>query len=336
MISPTHFAFGILATSLACQSLNPAILLVGGCSSLLPDIDHTESIIGRLLLPISKAINERFGHRTITHSLIGVLIVAAISAAIFTANQQVAVAFFVGYLSAIVGDMMTKSGVKLFWPDQSNWAILENPALRFKTGGIGEFVLLLVIFSGAIANFNAVSGGGISEVASNYYSGLIGKKKAAVDFFNRHSNQYLIGLKITGYMASDRRPVSSNFRVIHIEGASIYVQNPLTGYLYKLEQEIIVTKVKPYKEGIGSASTNKLTLNDEKLEPRLKSGEIYYFGKLSLEDAGSVPLLKPSLEYLIPYKIEGESVVISGAKREQMPFLNQYATGELTEVKLDY
>jgi inner membrane protein len=339
MISSTHFAFGILAASLACQTINPAILLIGGVASLLPDIDHTESVLGKLFFPISKLINDKFGHRTVTHSLLAIFVIALFSGGIFIYFPQIATAFFSGYLSAIVGDMLTKSGVKLLWPSQDNWAILENPILRFKTGGTGEFILLLIIFGGTIANFNAVSGGGISEVVSNYYSGLIGKKSAAVNFYNRHSNKHLIGLKITGYWASDRRPIiDEQFRIIYVEGVStIFVQNPKTGYLYKLEQEIIVEKVRPFKEALGRGFATKTLFNDEKLGSKLKTGEYYYFGKVALDDLAAPAAPPTSLEYLNPYLIiEGNNAILQGAKREQISFLEEYVTGELTEVFLDY
>jgi inner membrane protein len=326
----------MLATSLACQTLNPGILLIGGAASLLPDIDHTESIVGRLFWPISNVVNKRFGHRTITHSLIAVLVVAAISAGIFIANQQVAIAFFAGYLSAIVGDMLTKSGVKLLWPNQNNWVILENPALRFTTGGIGEFILLLIIVSATITNFNAVSGGGIGEIASNYYSGLIGKPSAAIDFYNRHSNQYLIALKIDGVLASDRSNFDKLLRVIYIENNTIFVQDVTTGNLYKLGENIIVNRLRPTKEGLGLTTINKIAFDDEKLGTKIDSGEFYYFGTIQIEDVGSAPTLQPQINFLNPYEINGNAVTFNGAKREQIPFLNQYVTGELTEVKLDY
>lgn len=38
--------------------------------SLLPDIDHPESFLGRRIRPISKAIHQLVGHRALTHSFI--------------------------------------------------------------------------------------------------------------------------------------------------------------------------------------------------------------------------------------------------------------------------
>jgi membrane-bound metal-dependent hydrolase YbcI (DUF457 family) len=47
--------------------------------SLLPDIDHTKSWIGKSVYPIAKWISRNYGHRTITHSiffLIGIFLIS--------------------------------------------------------------------------------------------------------------------------------------------------------------------------------------------------------------------------------------------------------------------
>ena len=48
--------------------LLPIILI----ASILPDIDHTKSIIGKIFFPIAQVINRKYGHRTITHSVFAV------------------------------------------------------------------------------------------------------------------------------------------------------------------------------------------------------------------------------------------------------------------------
>ena len=50
--------------------------LLAAVASLLPDIDLPTSKIGRLLFWLSVPLERRFGHRTITHSTVGLLAVA--------------------------------------------------------------------------------------------------------------------------------------------------------------------------------------------------------------------------------------------------------------------
>lgn len=87
-------------------------VLVG---SLLPDIDHTKSFLGRRLLLFSKPINKLFGHRTLTHSLLtlGVLFYASFLAWDFTPYS---VGLFTGCLSHILLDSTTSKGIAALYP----------------------------------------------------------------------------------------------------------------------------------------------------------------------------------------------------------------------------
>jgi endonuclease YncB( thermonuclease family) len=80
---------------------------------LLPDIDTAASRIGRLLPEISQAIERRWGHRTLTHSIWVVLLVALITVPL-TGQWFLVLA----YASHLLLDMLVggNSGVALVWP----------------------------------------------------------------------------------------------------------------------------------------------------------------------------------------------------------------------------
>ena len=139
MLAPTHVAFSILCTSAILQTVNPFILSVAGAVSLLPDIDQTQSISGRIFYPISKQISKRFAHRTITHSWIAVLIIFVISSVIWIFAPMYGYGIFCGYIFGILGDMLTKNGVNFAYPAKVSVIIFRNPRLRFQTGSISEF-----------------------------------------------------------------------------------------------------------------------------------------------------------------------------------------------------
>ena len=73
MKAPNHIVGGYVFTGLVSSLLgwniftDPVLLGVTFLGSLMPDIDHPRSLLGRSFFPISKVINRRFGHRTITH-----------------------------------------------------------------------------------------------------------------------------------------------------------------------------------------------------------------------------------------------------------------------------
>ena len=74
MRAATHLATagltGVIATGFGADLTvaSGAALAVG---SLLPDIDTQHSGLGRLIKPLSGRLERTFGHRTITHSLLG-------------------------------------------------------------------------------------------------------------------------------------------------------------------------------------------------------------------------------------------------------------------------
>jgi len=143
----THIVGGITA-SLAFAQIsndNPLVLVGAGViGALLPDICHGGSKIGRTFPIISKIVNKLFGHRSFTHSLLFLFLVAALLHA-FIPYESVIAGLLVGITSHIILDMGTKQGVKLFFP--------INISVRFpfttKTGGKIEKVVftLLAILS---------------------------------------------------------------------------------------------------------------------------------------------------------------------------------------------
>ena len=54
--------------------------LLAAVASLLPDIDLPPAKIGRLFWFVSVPLERRFGHRTLTHSAIGIAAVALLAA----------------------------------------------------------------------------------------------------------------------------------------------------------------------------------------------------------------------------------------------------------------
>lgn len=71
-----HIADGITFTGIfaSFHDVNvfekPEYLGVTVVFALLPDIDHTRSIIGKAVYPLARCLSVKFGHRTITHSLV--------------------------------------------------------------------------------------------------------------------------------------------------------------------------------------------------------------------------------------------------------------------------
>lgn len=126
-----------------------AAVIIG---ALLPDIDHTRSVIGKFFYPLAKWIDKRFGHRTITHSLIFlvfILITSLILEYFLNAgNHNLSVILFFSVLSHYLLDMITLLGIPLFYPFKRNPCVIPgNPDMRIETGNTRAELAAFFIFS---------------------------------------------------------------------------------------------------------------------------------------------------------------------------------------------
>lgn len=92
-----------------------SITIIGGAiGSLLPDLDHPNSIISKKLKPVSKAVREFARHRGITHTLLGWIIFGIISLIIsyLSVNYlEVAINYYEKVGMAIIGGLIISSTV---------------------------------------------------------------------------------------------------------------------------------------------------------------------------------------------------------------------------------
>lgn len=99
MTGKTHLSCGIATSLFLCGDVVSGILLSVG--SLLPDIDHKNSLFGKALPFIPKMIK----HRTWTHSLLFLILCYFIN-----------VYLCIGCCVHLFLDMITKQGCPLFYP----------------------------------------------------------------------------------------------------------------------------------------------------------------------------------------------------------------------------
>ncbi|WP_428536308.1 metal-dependent hydrolase [Rhodopila sp.] len=127
MMARSHVIIGLgawvaTAPGLHMPSLGPAYLALAVAGSLLPDIDHPKSWVGRRTRPVSTAIASALGHRGITHSAIAVIALAALLLHAGYRRGGVA-ALAIGYLSHLAADMLTPRGLRLAWPLRRTWGL---------------------------------------------------------------------------------------------------------------------------------------------------------------------------------------------------------------------
>ena len=153
MMARSHVIVGLatwIATAplLHLPSLDPVYLslVVGG--SLLPDIDHPKSWVGRRTRPISTAIAATFSHRGITHSAIAVIGLTMLLLHVGYRRGGVS-ALVIGYLSHLAADMLTPRGLRLAWPLRRTWGLplcrtdsaMEPVIVTAMAGGVAWWLL---------------------------------------------------------------------------------------------------------------------------------------------------------------------------------------------------
>ncbi|WP_152658167.1 metal-dependent hydrolase [Oceanobacillus sp. CFH 90083] len=144
MTGKTHIMAGIAATT-AIVALTDAyqpewFIAAGVAGGLLPDICHSGSKIGRRFPILSKVINTIFGHRTFTHSLLFLFLLALILPRLIS-NPSITTGILVGMVTHFILDAATKQGIKLLYPAK----ITIRFPITARTGGKAENIFLLVL-----------------------------------------------------------------------------------------------------------------------------------------------------------------------------------------------
>jgi len=231
MTAPTHIVFGIFSTtglfSLMSLSLHKDLPAVGAAilGSLLPDLDSPKSSLGRLLPFISVPLERRWGHRTITHGLAVLFGLAMVLMPLYWLYPTLYAALLIGYMSHLLADCMTLSGVPLFYPSPSVYVLPGNPRFRVKTGSLAErgVLLVLILLLALIAPLSNL--GGVWR-AMRY---LIGTQQMAYTEYRAATKETKLLFK--GRWQTSRLPV---------EGEALILEGSTTRFLIGFKDQVWV------------------------------------------------------------------------------------------------
>lgn len=149
-----HIAGGLTFTSLAAsfQDINifsnPILIFATIFFSMIPDIDHTKSVIGKVFYPVAKWLNVKHGHRTITHSIFFLLFVYFLCLAIENLFffQNLALIAFLATFSHCFFDAMTKAGIQFFYPISSVRVVVGSPSVRLSSRNTKSELIVFSFF----------------------------------------------------------------------------------------------------------------------------------------------------------------------------------------------
>ncbi len=212
MLTPTHLIVGQFAYLTAALATGHAPTApeatAAAFAALLPDLDKREGIVGRLVPWLSGPLEHWVGHRTATHSLIALSLLAALA---WPLPYGWWLALIAGFASHPIADMMTPAGVAWFWPARVRCVIPGNAQYRIAAMSWGElaFAVLIVALSLPVA-WAAQSASGPLGLIRDWVADI----GAAREHYDAHKSGYAWWLDIEGQDNRAFKPVSGRYYVI--------------------------------------------------------------------------------------------------------------------------
>ena len=277
MKSLTHIPFSAVFLQGYClfsgDVINPAMFATAAFASLLPDIDTPASSAGSLIRPFASFMDVYFGHRTITHSIIGTLILAAMLWPLTYLRIEIPLysAAIVGYLSHLVLDMSNKEGIEFTWPLGHRWVFPKSEKYRIAVGSPAEKPLRFLMIGVALLLFLFHTKGPMSVL----HRILATPSAASTEYYQQLLKEHRVEARISGVWTKSQGVLSDeSFEIIAADSVSIYVRrNASPDKIYCVSESgfssISHAKVKARKRGRARQKIFHLSFVNEKWDETL-------------------------------------------------------------------
>ena len=338
MMAITHAAIATAGASLLLGTAQPLPLALAVLGSQLPDIDTTTSIIGQVLYPLSSWIEDRYPHRSVTHSLAATVAIATVAVAVGAALGDIKpwLALPLGHLLSCFSDCFTRQGVQLFWPDPA-WAIsVSNPKRRIRTGGPAEYWVLAVAVGLLLLGIWLAGTGGVTGQVNQ----SLGLRDGAMATYNANAASAEVYAEITGVWADDRTRADGRYLILDAVGNEFVVTDGQG--VYQTGKQLLIEKLTTATGAAMVRTTQTLTLNDEDVVSRLQvlrmanpTARVYLSGSLTVDFPEEVrPTVLP--RQIPAVTVVGESVELAYCDLEVAIAMldEQWVTGSLTTLIL--
>lgn len=319
MMITTHIAIGTAATSLILGTSNPWFLLAAALSSQIPDLDTTKSIAGRCLYPLARFLENRYAHRTLTHSIyaVGAIAICALPIGYFL-SWKLWAAIPIGHLiGGALPDCFTKKGACIFYPDPRPVVVPGNPKARIISGSVAEYWILSGAIVLLVVSCNLASAGGVSDQFGQLFFQDSG---TAAETVRKHGSKNRIWAEVTGSNVATSKSIKGRFEVLDADGMNLLIldtENRLlkVGISGQIKSSVVKVSV---GEAISIVSSESVVL-DRSVRDWVRSlpQNGWVSGSLKVEDAEDVVFPK-SLQYLEPVTGNSEGVVLDHAKPAQI------------------
>jgi inner membrane protein len=335
MMSLTHAAIAAMGVSFALGDTSLPVMGLAVLGSQLPDIDTSTSNLGQICFPVSRWIEKRYPHRTLTHSFLATAAIAAVSCPLwYFWGWKVWLSLWLGHLLSCFSDTFTKQGVQLFFPAPA-WCVCgSNPNKRLTTGGVGEYWVLALAIVLLIINFQLTTAGGLKTVTSQ----ALGLRTEVMEVYNANAANHHVYAEITGYYAGDRSKADGVYLIVAATDSDFVVRDD-RGRLYQTGQQIIVSKLSTVIKGRATVTTETITFDDQSPVKQLKkiqlehpNSDIYLSGQLIVDEPDSLELPTQSPSEFEQFTSSGAAVSLAfaGVAPAVLVLEDQFVTGTLS------
>jgi len=336
----THAAISAATVGLSLSTVDPIVLAVAIAASQIPDIDTSTSSIGQILWPISRWIEKRYPHRSVTHSLIFTAALGLISFGVWWRYQidvKVAIALPLGHLMACFSDTFTKAGVQLFWPSPL-WCVFGlNPKRRLTTGGTGEYWVLVAAVAAIVANVALINGGGLGQFTAE----SLGLRGGILENYQQNANNKEVFAIVEGSFLADLSNASGKYFILSQVGNEFVLLNQSGIYQTGMGAQITATRI---NTKLGQTSLRQilpLTFTEEEILPKLVAvaqahpkALILLTGQVSIDSPEEISIF-PKPGQLETVKLMGNQLVFNHCPLSQIldKISLQFGSGNL-ELKI--
>ncbi len=301
MTAATHVSFAeflyLLLLTTTGVALNAGNALLMAVASALPDIDTGASFIGKLFPFVSLRIERRFGHRTLTHSVIFLVPLALATLPLAFVSGDLYACLLAGYVSHPLLDTVNVNGVKLFYPFSGVRCVfpmdVNHPhRFRVQTGSRLDRTLGVIFLLGCIPTF---------YIAQQGYERFIRVTQqnieAAVRDYNEFSRDHLVVADVDAYDMLTRQQLKGTFDVAGALNPHTLLFKAADGHLHTLGKDFmadyVVGSIICRKERPAFASVRTVDMSNQILAQLSAlvdtSMQNYFFGDVSTIDKVSLP-----------------------------------------------
>lgn len=319
MRGATHLAFaGLVGVVGAGLGMAPGVAGAAGLAvgALLPDIDTSMSSIGRHAKPLSSLIERKLGHRTLTHSFLGLVIVGAVASPLLLIAPAAWAWLLVGALSHVLLDTANITGVPLLWPARIEFVLVHNRGTRVAYGSPREHWWFAAFVLGALLLAPLARDG-----FTPWFHRLLATPTGAVQDYLRWRDRFEVWADVRGHNLLMGEAVHGAYRVIDALHAEQLVVEDEAGRAYRVglraDSDITVQRVAARRGKPIVARTDRFEVGGRtvaELVAALPRGalRVYVTGTLVLHgDAPELPAVAGWLRRV--EVIKGETQVRSAA-----------------------